>query len=329
MKTKIVYVVVASSDSVFFEQTLVSIWSAKYHNPDIPITVVIDKDTKDRQDSGYYSYFLSMVDEEIVKDFLPEMSNMERSRWLKLSLREIVSGDFLYLDADTVIVGKLDGLDSLQCNVGFVYDFNTPLRNNPSVLYYDLTLKNMFDQKLDHQGYYFNGGAYYVKDTDIAHNFMQAWFNNWRYCVKHGYLRDQLSLVKTSQDNADDVEEIDGIYNCQLSVNIQYFNDARILHFYKNSSTMHPFSPFFDKKFYQKIKEEQTLSDKVKMCIINCKNEIEGPTFICCKNDITLVQSRTFEALQHAYIHNKFIYKLILYFSKVYLRLHGEKRILW
>lgn len=320
MKTKLVYVVVCKPSNIYFEQCFASAWSAKYHNPDICIVVVMDLDSRNGISPLAYENFSSLVDEEIFHEFDSSVSNIERSRWLKTNLRALVSGDFLYLDSDTLISGSLSSLDSLTCSVGFVSDWNSSLNQNISRFYYKKEMKKMFNQEMRMEGCYFNGGVFYAKDNKKAHQFLNTWHKNWRYCQSRGYYRDQLSLLKTTQDFHHLVDEIDGTYNSQLAASLQYFSSARILHFY-HLDFSYPFSPFFGKKIYEQIKTESCISQNLQDMIIHVKNIIDGPAIMLGDENIEIIHSHTFKALSRIFRKHKITYRILQNLSRIYIKL--------
>ena len=42
MQTKLVYVLTCAPEATYIEQALISIWSARYHNPDAHIVLLVD-----------------------------------------------------------------------------------------------------------------------------------------------------------------------------------------------------------------------------------------------------------------------------------------------
>lgn len=301
MKTKLVYVIVCKKDDVYFEQAYVSAWSAKYHNPSLHIAVVIDPVTKKEIPTKEYNQFLQIIDEEIVYNVGSDMSNMELSRWLKTSLRKIVRGDFVYLDVDTIVCDDLSYFDQLNCSIGFVSDFNCTLKENRSRFYYKSLMKSMFNQDLNENDFYFNGGMYYSKDNEESSVFFETWHQNWLYCRKHKYYRDQLALLKTTKEFSQKVTELAGEYNCQVSANLRYFNEAKILHFYKVGSE-YEFSPFLSKKYYRSLREKGAFDDETKQSVINCKSIIIGPTLIMGGDDILFIESKIYHIIKRFYL---------------------------
>lgn len=322
MRTKLAYVVVGNDSNIFIEQAFVSMWSAKYHNPDMPIAVVMDKDTESvLKQRPFYENFIKLTDEFVVKEFDSSVSGMIRSRWLKTKLREFLIGDFLYLDVDTIIAGKLDELDDLVMSVGFVFDFNVPFEKNRSANYYTKMLKDMFNITGIADKRYFNGGVYFSRDDETSRDFFRQWYENWNFCRNKGYYRDQLSLFKTSQENSAVVKELDGAYNCQLSENLQYFFEGKILHYYLSDKNMRAFSPFFGKDFYKKIKQRNDLSKSDKQDVLNCKACIEGPTNVLVGPDCRIYQSFVFRLLRDVYCSHTKVYNFLNFFAKFIVKM--------
>ena len=103
MKTKIVYVLVSQESDFYYEMLLLSLHSLRlYHSrEDTEVVVVMDQDTHTR---------LQEMRATLLKEITPlpvdvpsDYSIKQRSRYLKTNLRELLRGDFLYLDTDTVL----------------------------------------------------------------------------------------------------------------------------------------------------------------------------------------------------------------------------------
>lgn len=321
MKTKLVYVVVCNDRDIYFEQAFVSAWSARYHNPDLPITVVIDPVSRKCISDSAYANFRSLINEEIIyKPDNPCPTNMEKSRWLKTALRNIIEGDFLYVDSDTVITDSLQSLDALNCSVGFVPDWNCSLDQNISRYYYSKEMKRMFHQEMRIEGNYFNGGVFYAKDDEKSHEFLNAWHKNWKYCQNNGYYRDQLSLLKTTQDFSNLVVEIDGAYNCQLAASLQYLPSAKILHFYSLGHTFALF-PFFKKEIYKRVKQDGNISHDLIENIINVKARMGGPSISLGNEHIEIVQGAAYRLLHHVFVRHSKLYNRLNKISKLFLKI--------
>ena len=136
----LVYIVVSNSSDCYLEQAYVSMSSARYHTPDVHITLVMDTYTADNL-NGFRKTEAQYADEIIVVDLNKDIPAKKRSRLLKTSLRNIVDGDFLYIDCDTVIVDDLSSIDFIDFSFGAVKDLN--LDDNPCLDFISADLKKL------------------------------------------------------------------------------------------------------------------------------------------------------------------------------------------
>ena len=98
MQTKLVYVLTCTPEATYIEQALISIWSARYHNPDAHIVLLLDDKTNELL-VGKRAEVLEYVTEKVVVPFEDANATMMcRSRWIKTQVRQLVKGDFLFID---------------------------------------------------------------------------------------------------------------------------------------------------------------------------------------------------------------------------------------
>lgn len=125
MRTKIVYILISDDLDIVYEQALISVYSLRKHNSDANVILVVDEDTNaglvDKR-----SQIIQYVNEIIQVSVPIEYSKIQRSRFIKTSLRELISGGFFYIDVDTVIIGDLSFVDYIQDDIAMAYDANTP-----------------------------------------------------------------------------------------------------------------------------------------------------------------------------------------------------------
>lgn len=283
MKTKIIYAIVSGNNDYFYEQVWVSAFSLKYHNPDAHIIVVADRATYDNITSTYRKTSLDLIDELIPIDIEGEYSNMQKSRWLKTNLRNLVEGDYLFIDGDTIITDELSCIDDLSCDMGMVLDYHTTLDNNWNVKRELSAAKRIFGRDCSLVQKYFNSGVIYCKDNPRTREFYHRWHENWKTSDAQGHSFDQLSLMITGLEYPNVCEEISGIYNCQITIELSYLVDAKIIHFFSSTSTS--FTPFKCKDTYLQIKDEGKISDSLQVQIINCKRRFNGPIYIMTNYD--------------------------------------------
>ena len=73
------------------------------------------------------------VSEIIVVNVPDGMNKMHRSRYLKTTLRQHISGDFLFVDADTVITCDLSEIDEVDMEIAAVLDRHSPVSEHELV----------------------------------------------------------------------------------------------------------------------------------------------------------------------------------------------------
>lgn len=281
MKTKIVYVVASLDSDVYMEQTFVSAWSAKYYNPDCHIVVVCDQDTHATIQSGMRKqYSDKLFDEIIVREFQPNQCMMERSRRLKTLLRQLIEGDFLYLDADTVVCADLSEVDQYGFDLGFVPNNNCLFKDDFMYEVFCSRSKSFFGTDISGLDYYYNGGVAFVRDTENNHRFYDLWFKHWQSVMIEAKMKDQPALCQTNRDMGYPIVQMSGDMNCQVQVNIQNLHTAKILHFFSCwRESGGSLSPFFDPSFFASIKEKG-LTEEIKHLILNCKSSFVSPVCI-------------------------------------------------
>lgn len=287
MKTKIVYVVISSFDDNYFEQVWASAWSLKHYNPQTHVVVLTDNDTQQTINSDCRKDSLNYIDDLITVQFDEEYSNMERSRWIKTNMRNLIDGDFLFIDADTIITGCLDEIDSLDCSIGAVLDSHCHANENcDNVVFQDMyidRLKKVYDIDYDGQDI-FNSGVMFVKDDETAHQFFDTWHKNWHISRSKGFRVDQLSLLKTNIELGLPIVELPGEYNCQICFSIEYLTRAKIVHTFAHQQSSAPLSPIMGTEMYDSIKRYRCITESIAQILLHCRETFSSPSYLIGKN---------------------------------------------
>ena len=302
MRTKVVYIVISRDKDIYFEQVWASAGSLKHLNPNAYILVLTDEETRksiyseDRNDS------LTYIDEVCAIKFNEDYSNKEKARWIKTNIRNLIEGDFLFIDADTIITGDLSAVDSWDCSIGAVLDSHCHSREiSDSIPFQDMyvnRLKKVFG--LDYNGEdVFNSGVLYVKDDEIAHRFFKTWHENWLYSNSKGYHVDQLPLLKTNIELGQLIEEIPGEYNCQIRCSIQFLTRAKILHTFSSQDNSE-LSVILGTTIYEEIKREHKITEHVRGVLLNCKEAFTSPSYLVEKKWMRIRFQPAFEFVDMA-----------------------------
>ena len=240
MKTKIVYVLVSNKGDYYSELLLLSLYSLRLYHPDVTADVIMDEDTRRR---------LVRENSPILKEVHPVIvptpngySTTLRSRYLKTKLRDIITGDFLFLDTDTIVVGSLESVDNIISDIAAVWD------NHDGEFFKDQSepkeWSSLFPVKR------FNSGVLFVKDTTAAHLFYQQWHENWKYCVSRGCHFDQPGFRKAYAESGIEIEQMSGIWNCQVTraTSAPFIDDAKVLHYQRAGAVISVFGHSIRKK---------------------------------------------------------------------------------
>lgn len=281
METKVVYVVISKETDIYLNQAFISAYSLKLFNPEAHITIVMDDLTCDVLQSEKYEEFRSIISETIVERFSDSISNMERSRLLKTTLRNRIDGNYLFIDTDTVICGDLSDIDKIKSEIAAVPDKHRNRSQFPYMNFVVSNFKQIFHKSISACSVnYFNSGVMFVKDTPNTREFYKEWNKKYMECDAKGFKYDQLALFATDIEKGGMIEEMDGIFNCQVTTSIRYLHTAKILHFFQEQDYNAGIHPFLTKKWYAEIIKDNKLTDSVKRDIINCKSLFSVPSVI-------------------------------------------------
>lgn len=257
MNTKIVYVLVSDDSDYYYEQVMLSIRSLIEYNPKARIEVLVDEATfaslKGNREA--IKQYADVLEVDTPSDF----DKMRRSRYLKTNMRNLVAGDFLFLDCDTVLCESIEGIDKLDVNLGMVADLNGPLLLDDE----GAISKGLKAGFPDFTGKpYFNSGVIFVKDTDENRRFFSSWYENYLKSESHGVFNDQPALCQTNAEFGNIVSEMPGIWNCQFRMKgFPYLKKCKVMHYYANNGNN--VLPFHIKELFDRVKRIGDVDEKI------------------------------------------------------------------
>ncbi len=287
MRTKIVYDVISTLEDVYFEQVWASAWTMKHFNVDAHIILLTDASTRETINTQSRRKSLPFFDEIIVVDFDKEYTNKEKSRYIKTKMRYLVSGDFLFVDADTIITGGIEEIDKIACDgVCAVLDHHCKSKEICEFpifkAMYIEPMNRIFGVDYKDTTDVYNSGVLLVKESEKAFEIFDLWHKNWLISREKGECRDQLALTVTCQQLANPINTLSGIFNCQIRLSVEYLYDAKIIHTFATQVSS-DISKFFDDRVYRKIKERKEISGDVSDQLLNCKRLFSSPSFLVDK----------------------------------------------
>lgn len=237
---KIVYVLTSKVGDYYYEQLMISLESLRNKMPQIDVVVVTDDLTYATLTGDRHQVFDFATVKKVEID--NRFNQKERSRYLKTSLRSIIQGDFLFIDCDTVICcdfseHKIESVLAMSldrnCKLSEWADEGKEIRRTAQRCNFDL-------RECDN---YYNSGVMWVKECELTKRFFEEWHKYWEETLKIGMCVDQLSLNHVNTNIFPLIEELDGTWNCQVTLKpagVEYIANSKIIHYFNTN----PESPY-------------------------------------------------------------------------------------
>lgn len=229
----LVYVLVDNNDLNYYNMLMKSVLSVRLHMTNISINVLVDKETESilkDTDTELYDY-TTVIAVETPKGY----NQKDRSRYIKTCAREIITGDFLFMDTDTVICRSFP-LEISKKSFSIALDQNATfdLIQSPYNCWVNelAGLQDITDIK-----YYFNSGIIWVKDDEFAHRIYRHWHELWEQIHAPNKHQDQPSLNYILREELDNSHFgiLDNEWNVQIggscNAAISHLLDAYIIHY--------------------------------------------------------------------------------------------------
>ena len=294
MKTKIVYTIVSDENDIFFEQALLSIYSLRKYNPDAFVELVIDQVTKDSI-NGKRNEIKKYVNKITVAEVPYNFNKGQKSRWIKTNLRNLIEGDYLFIDTDTIITDSLEAIDTFEGVIGAVKDKHASIKHNKD------KGKLLLWSKQDGWTYsehlvYFNSGVMFVKDCKFTHDFYREWNKRWQICTTQ-YQRhfDQSPFAATNEHYQYPIKELSGEWNCQPTSGLPFFIKAKIIHYWGYNRKDYAWE-FYNKSIIREIKELGYISENTSNLIDKAKEAFVIPNEIIAGKELEIYYSPVFQA---------------------------------
>lgn len=284
MKTKIVYVLVSSPDDCFYEQLLMSLYSLRLYNKGAFVELVVNQETAETLLEFRQSY-KSYVSKTTIVNTPLEFNQLQKSRFLKTHLRNVIEGDFLYIDIDTIICDSLEDIDNLDGDICATTNGNSELliRDCEDFAW---VLKKSKIMGFDFVGReYYNAGINFVRDNERTRKFYSEWYECYKECVAKGVQMDQVSFCEVNYRFGKIISHMPEYWNCQIQRRgLLLFDKIKILHYYTNDNPARFL--LAESTVHKRIKREEKIPEDIKLLISNPvlafekgKNVIVGENF--------------------------------------------------
>jgi hypothetical protein len=217
------YVLACDSWNDHAAMVCISAATLRRQHPEVEITFLTDQVTLSA--IGPARSTLDRFGDRVVPVGGIEGDARERSRILKTTMRRHVKGRFVFLDLDTVVLGKLDALFSTEAPLAIALDYESGRVDERDRETYE---------RLDRQHYptrAFNSGVMSIDDTPAVGAFFDEWHRRWNMSRTWGRVEDQQSLNSTIAAQKFEVQVLAPTYNAMILYFPQRFRTCRIAHF--------------------------------------------------------------------------------------------------
>ena len=273
---KYVYVVTSTEKDLYYEQFLISAASLRLHNPDAEIIVLTDNATNKSLNGGRSAYEQYISDKKVITT-PSDFSAKESSRWIKTSIHHHVSGEFLFIDCDTVITETLNQHFPEEIKIGAVLDTHATLDKHHLRTHFQKEDMNVGFASSLKSNVRYNGGLIYHSEYPSAEIFFEKWHSLWIESMKKGCSQDMPSLNQANYEMNNIITALDGEWNCQISHNgLPFLADSKIIHYYATSLvSLVPAYKLASPAILGSIKESGELSPEILRLLENPKTAFE------------------------------------------------------
>lgn len=236
MSIQVAYVLTSSGKDVYAHMNLISLRSLRYSNSNVKINLVCDTETVQSLDACNHP-ILEEAD-KIISVKTPDQPPSSRNRFVKTSLRKYLSGDFLYLDGDTLIRDYISEIFSTEASLAGVPNHN----GTGSYLEIPATETLVYERfNWSLPACYANGGVLFFADTPETYSFCDLWHQKWLECsLKTGKHFDQPSLNSAINDSKVNFAWLDHRFNAQVHARPHTAWNASIWHIYLSEPHVSP-----------------------------------------------------------------------------------------
>ena len=215
--------------------TAVSALSIRAIHPTARIAILMDPPTH-RALAAAGAALLDIAEPVVVPT--PYQDPVFASRSIKVGMRETLTGDLLFLDADTVLVRPFPD-DLTRCRVAALADDHWDRRGRPV-----LRLGTKIQEIYRGTGWavpdrYYNSGVMWLPDSPVAHRLCERWRARWAEVRALGRHNDQPAFNAAIADVPEGFRPLPPCYNVAVGPYPELIRSACVYHFWAESTWDH------------------------------------------------------------------------------------------
>ncbi len=209
---KFCYVLTTTGRDLFADMTYASAEFLRYAHPEAEIICLCDTQSHRALEVARHP-LLDLVDRgEAIET--PDGPPGYRNRFVKTQMRQILEGDFVYFDSDTLVVDRID--EMLACAAPMAAVANHSGTGHSSEIPVDeRAIFTQMGWTLPNRSY-INGGVLLLRDCEPTQRFACLWHEKWLAWSRRGKHTDQQSLNSALGDSGIDYEVLGNRFNGQV-----------------------------------------------------------------------------------------------------------------
>ena len=224
----ICFVLAAKDLGLYADMGAVAALAVRRLHPQARTILVTDEPTARALDHG--SHALRNIVSEIIVQPTGTDDPIVSSRHLRTVLRQLVKGDYLYLDNDAIVVRPLDREWPKGGDLALARD-----RNERGITPTALPTIEKLRAKLGWEflpDRYLNAGVMFVRDTPAAHAFYAEWHRRWQQALSLDIWQDQISFNSVIAAGVATIAVLPDPDNWATQSTVMLRGRARIFHFF-------------------------------------------------------------------------------------------------
>jgi len=207
------YVLTTTGRDLFADMTYASAAFLRYAYPEAEIICLCDASSHRALEAARHSLF-EVVDRALSVE-TPDGPPVYRNRFVKTQMRQILQGDFVYFDSDTLVVDRID--EMLACAAPMAAIANHSGTGHPSEIPgEERAIFEMMGWPLPRRSY-INGGVLFLRDCEPTQRFSCLWHEKWLAWSRRGKHTDQPSLNSALADSGIEYHLLGNRFNGQVT----------------------------------------------------------------------------------------------------------------
>lgn len=230
---KICYVVTSSTWDIYSQMFYISASAVKRLYPKAHVVLVTDPPGAAFAKREDYP-LARLLDEVIEVPCEPTTDSMIRSRFLKTNLRNLLQGEFLFLDADTLPIRPFEQIFEAQGDMAAADDRNRDCPKPHIPTSFIEPLYRQVGWSVDLKNYY-NTGVIFFRDSPQCHDLCGEWHKRWLLSCGNGVYYDQPAFNSAVNEIGADISLLHPSFNAMVDADPKLAHGAKILHFYSQA----------------------------------------------------------------------------------------------